>query len=138
MFHSKWALFSNPITYYDRSIGSLNWPLPLPHPQYSEVKVEYPDWANFVGAVIVLSSILWIPGFLIGRLILLDSARQQAKDFLREKLTQFEGAYAQSRDFVKSVPHHIRSVCSRRGQQGSSWELFSNAQNGTYSLADNE
>ena len=54
---------------------------------------EYPSWAQSVGAVIVLSSVLPIPVFLTARLIFLESAREEAREFLRAKVSQFENAY---------------------------------------------
>ena len=51
--------------------------------QLEEMTVIYPSWALFVGAMIVLSSQLLIPIVLIGRLIMFEEARQQARDFLQ-------------------------------------------------------
>ena len=55
--------------------------------------MEFPSWAQFIGAVIILSSVLPIPVFLIGRLIFLESAREEAREFLRAKVNQFKKAY---------------------------------------------
>lgn len=90
--------------------------------------MEYPPWANFVGAMIVISSLVWIPSILIGRLIFLETARQEARDFLHEKVDQFERRYVQFKDFVRSVPGRMRraSFTLRRNQQSASWEQFSN------------
>ena len=43
----------------------------------------YPRWAQFVGAVIILMAVLPIPVILIVRLILYESAREEALDFFR-------------------------------------------------------
>ena len=54
----------------------------------TEFKLPYPNWAQFIGAVIVLSSVLSIPTVLIVRLIAFHEARQQALDFFKEKKEQ--------------------------------------------------
>ena len=46
------------------------------------------SWAQFIGAVIVLSSVLSIPTVLIVRLIAFQEARLQALDFFKEKKEQ--------------------------------------------------
>ena len=45
--------------------------------------MEYPGWALFIGAVIILMAVLPIPIVLIGRLILYQSARDEAIDFFK-------------------------------------------------------
>lgn len=52
-------------------------------------KPPYPEWAQFIGAVIVLSSVLMIPIVLIVRLIRYESARKEGRDFI---LYQFQCA----------------------------------------------
>ena len=42
--------------------------------------VRYPTWAQFIGAMITLSSILCIPAVLIIRLIIYHRARKQVKE----------------------------------------------------------
>ena len=69
------------------------FPLILSLTQNEEVLVDYPSWAQFIGAVIVLLSILPIPVFLIGRLIFLESAREEAREFFCAKVNVFEKAY---------------------------------------------
>lgn len=56
--------------------------------QLEEETIDYPSWALFIGAVIVLSSQLVIPVVLIGRLILFEEARQQARDFLQVQVEE--------------------------------------------------
>ena len=54
----------------------------------TEQRLPYPSWAQFVGAVVVLSSVLSIPTVLIVRLIAFPEAREQALTFFREKREQ--------------------------------------------------
>lgn len=65
----------------------------------AESKVPYPNWAQFIGAVIVLSSVLSIPTVLIVRLIAFHDARQQALDFFKEKKEQIIRFY----ELIRSV-----------------------------------
>ena len=51
--------------------------------QFSEIEVEYPGWALFIGAVIILMAVLPIPIVLIGRLVLYQSARDEAIGFFK-------------------------------------------------------
>ena len=52
------------------------------HSQLEEVKEDYPEWAQFIGSCIVLTSALAVPTFLIVRLIAYQSARDQALEVL--------------------------------------------------------
>ena len=51
--------------------------------QFTEKEVVYPGWALFIGAVIILMAVLPIPIILIGRLILYQSARDEAVAFFK-------------------------------------------------------
>ena len=51
--------------------------------QFTEIEVVYPSWALFIGAVIILMAILPIPIILITRLILYQSAREEAVNFFK-------------------------------------------------------
>lgn len=51
--------------------------------QFAEIKEVYPRWAQFVGAVIILMAVLPIPVILITRLILYESAREEAVNFFK-------------------------------------------------------
>ena len=43
----------------------------------------YPRWAQFVGAVIILMAVLPIPVILIVRLVVYESAREEAVNFFK-------------------------------------------------------
>ena len=51
--------------------------------QFIEIEVEYPGWSLFIGAVIILMAVLPIPIILIVRLILYQSARDEAISFFK-------------------------------------------------------
>ena len=51
--------------------------------QFVEIEVDYPGWALFIGAVIILMAALPTPVILITRLILYQSARDEALAFFR-------------------------------------------------------
>ena len=72
--------------------------------QYEEVEVEYPDWAKFIGAVIILSSILAIPIFLIIRLVSAQEAREEAVGFI----TAFVRSVTNVGYYVRDVGHYCR------------------------------
>ena len=61
--------------------------------QFSEIEVEYPGWALFIGAVIILMALLPIPIVLIGRLILYQSARDEAVNFFKSLRSDAEHLY---------------------------------------------
>ena len=61
--------------------------------QFIEIEVEYPGWAVFIGAVIILMAILPIPIILIGRLILYQSARDEALGFFKTLRSDAEHLY---------------------------------------------
>lgn len=78
--------------------------------QYNEQQVEYPSWAQFIGTVFVLTSVLAIPVVLIFRLIFFESAREEALDFLRMKVSQFKDAYHSTRRWFSSIPQRFREL----------------------------
>ena len=45
--------------------------------------VQYPDWAQFIGALLVLTCVLCVPTVLIIRLISYHKARRQLREFLK-------------------------------------------------------
>lgn len=117
-------MFVNPIIMFIIFFGSLISGLisPLEYDRYhnlEEETIDYPSWALFIGAVIVLSSQLVIPVVLIGRLILFEEARQQARDFLQAKVSQFENFYHR----LKSCFRSCRRGCNREGARGC-WRGF--------------
>jgi hypothetical protein len=61
-----------PLTYtvFNKENGILN-----------EYQAPYPRWAQFIGTVIILSSVIFIPAILIVRLIVYHRARKQMKEF---------------------------------------------------------
>ena len=67
-----------------------HWLLPS---QFSEVEEVYPGWAQFIGAVIILIAILPIPIILIGRLILYQSARDEAISFFKSLRSDTEDLF---------------------------------------------
>ena len=64
--------------------------------------MEYPGWALFIGAVIILMAVLPIPIVLIGRLILYQSARDEAIGFFKSLKSDAENLFG----FIS----HLRSV----------------------------
>lgn len=62
----------------------------------------YPHWAQFVGAFIVLLSVTAIPSFLIARLILRQSARDEAMEFITRQVQE-------SKDVCESVRRFIQT-----------------------------
>ena len=58
--------------------------------QYAESEVVYPSWAQFIGAVIVLIAVLPIPIILVARLILYQSAREEAVKFFKNTKSDAE------------------------------------------------
>lgn len=71
-----------------------------------ETSVEYPYWAAFFGAVIVFSSVLAIPLYMVVRLLLVPKARKDAVQFLL-----CEGTPA--RELVESTRHRCcKALCS--------------------------
>ena len=93
--------------------------------------MDYPSWAQFIGAVIVLSSVLPIPVFMIGRLIFLESAREEAREFLRAKITQFESAFYRTKNFFVNMMLRIRQRRSwnpdENGGEGKSGVAYKRA-----------
>ena len=78
---------------------------PPPHhqiTQFSEIDEVYPGWAQFIGAVIILMAVLPIPIVLIVRLILYQSARDEAVGFFKSLRTDAE-------DVFRYISH-LRSV----------------------------
>ena len=74
----------------------LSIPAPLPSPQitqFSEVDEVYPGWAQFIGAMIILIAVLPIPIVLIVRLILYQSARDEAISFFKSIKTDAENLF---------------------------------------------
>lgn len=61
----------------------------------------YPEWAQFIGAVVVLSSVIMIPLFLIVRLIAYQEARDEGMAFITHQIESF-------RDFTQRVKRYIK------------------------------
>ena len=53
----------------------------------------YPSWAQFIGAVIILMAVLPTPVILIGRLILYQSARDEAVGVFKMLKTDAQRTY---------------------------------------------
>ena len=79
--------------------------------QYEENEVVYPEWGLFIGAMIILSSVLVIPIFLIVRLIAYQSARDEGMEFILRVVEQCKEAI----QFVKELPQKIRQLSGRVG-----------------------
>ena len=62
----------------------------------------YPEWAQFIGALVVLSSVMMIPLFLIVRLIGYQQARDEGMEFITRQKESF-------RDFTKSIKRLIKT-----------------------------
>lgn len=61
----------------------------------------YPEWAQFIGALVVLSSVIMIPLFLIVRLIGYQQARDEGMEFITRHVQSF-------RDFTGRVKRYIK------------------------------
>ena len=72
----------------------------------TEHQVVYPDWAQFIGAVIVLTCTLCVPGVLIIRLISYHRARKQMREFIA---------------LTKQRMHNIRDSCHNGFLKFISW-----------------
>lgn len=95
------------IIFFGSTINELVEPLQYTIFAYSEkdgIKTEqvlpYPDWAQFIGAVLVLTSILCVPGVLIVRLIAYHKARKQMKEFKALTIQRGINIYEKARNFV--------------------------------------
>ena len=69
-----------------------------------EHTVQYPSWAQFIGAMITMSSMLCIPTVLILRLIIYHRARKQMKEFWKLTLTRARNAI----ENFKMYAHNFR------------------------------
>ena len=50
----------------------------------AENSLPYPSWAQFIGAIIVISSVATVPAVLIVRLIAFPEAREQGSQYIQE------------------------------------------------------
>ena len=108
-FESYFLLLSSPSLPLPSSfLSSLLPPFlifsPPPPSQGVEKKLPYPSWAQFIGSVVVLTSILSMPIFLILRLIFFESGRKEALQFLRKVVTEGEELVQK----VKALPRRVR------------------------------
>ena len=117
-FHSTVAgLLTTNSVKSTQHISSFNHTLPLSlplSPQGVEERVPYPSWAQFIGSVIVLTSVLAMPIYLIVRLIFFESGRQEALRFLREKVTEGEELIGKVKKLPSRTVHFFRSIHLRR------------------------
>lgn len=65
-----------------------------------EYRLKYPTWAQFIGAMITLSSILCIPTVLIVRLIVYHRARKQLKEFIQLTKTRYHDIMERANGWV--------------------------------------
>lgn len=86
-----------------------------------EERIPYPSWAQFIGSLIVLTSVLAMPTYLIIRLIFFESGRQEALRFLREKITEGEKFIGEVKKLPSKTVHFFRSIHLRR----RAWEPHS-------------
>ena len=86
-------------------------------PQGEEVKVDYPSWAQFIGCVIVLTSVLSMPIYLTVRLICFESSRQEALLFIHEQLRDGRKLLV----LVKQVPGRTLSFVRSLRLKRQSW-----------------
>ncbi|CAI8010278.1 Sodium- and chloride-dependent glycine transporter 2 [Geodia barretti] len=97
---------------------------PLQYVSYSdgnETRVDYPSWAQFVGCVIVLTSVLCMPVYLIARLILFESGREEALVFIRQQVKDGEELLAS----LKRLPHRTLSFLRSLRLKSQSWSRHS-------------
>lgn len=87
-----------------------------------EKKVDYPSWAQFFGSVIILSSVLCMPIFLIVRLIFFESGREEARVFLRQQISDGEKLISN----VKLLPGRTISFFRSLKLRAQSWQLHRN------------
>lgn len=92
------------------------------HSQGEENRVDYPNWAQFIGCVIVLSSVLCMPIFLIVRLIFFESGRQEALVFFRQQINDGEKLMSN----VKLLPGRTISFFRSLKLRAQSWQLHQN------------
>ena len=92
-------------------------PPPLPPPQGTEMRVDYPSWAQFIGCVIVLTSVLCMPVYLVARLILFESGREEALVFVRQQVKDGEQLLA----FFKRLPGRTLSFLRSLRLKSQSW-----------------
>ena len=92
------------------------------HSQGEEKRVDYPTWAQFIGCVIVLSSVLCMPIFLIVRLIFFESGRQEARVFFRKQINDGEKLLSN----VKLLPGRTISFFRSLKLKAQSWQLHRN------------
>ena len=89
-------------------------PLSRLHAQGEEHRRDYPSWAQFIGCLIILSSVLCMPVFLIVRLIFFESGRQEALLFIRTQVRDGERLLVR----IKQLPYRtllfVRSLRLRR------------------------
>lgn len=71
----------------------------------------YPEWAQFIGAVVVLSSVVMIPLFLIVRLIGYQEARDEAMEFITRQMQSVRNFTRDVKRFIK-----IRYIFSLEGK----------------------
>lgn len=62
--------------------------------------VKYPEWATFVGAMIILLSVVMIPMVIIVRLIAYQAARDEAMEFVMR-------VYQSGKDVVDLIKRYI-------------------------------
>ena len=102
------------------------------HTQGEEVKVDYPSWAQFVGCVIVLTSVLSMPIFLLFRLIAFESGRQEALLFLHKQLRDGYKAIV----FFKQLPRQTLSYLHSLNLKRQAWTRHNDAESGESPVSD--
>ena len=60
----------------------------------------FSDWAQFVGAMLILSSISCVPGIFIYRMIRYKKARRQTSEFLTLTKQRAASTYHQMKEFI--------------------------------------
>ena len=84
-----------------------------------ENSLPYPSWAQFVGAVIVISSVGAIPVVVIVRLIALPEAREQASQYIQEVLEWAQETRASARRYLFARCHSYKPQVDDDGTTGS-------------------
>ncbi len=84
--------------------------------QYEEREDVYPEWGLFIGALIILSSVLVIPFFLVVRLVAYQSAREEGMEFILRVFHMCKEAIQFGKELpgkVKELPEKAKRIPGR-------------------------
>ncbi len=72
----------------------------------TETKLPYPDWAQFIGSILIIGSLSCIPGIFIYRLIRYKRARTQMFEFWKLTKERAHWIYVKVKGFVIIRDNH--------------------------------